>query len=64
MFSFMTPVVSKARKEPIQVEDCLLPSDQTAQGKCAHQFGLAGERSEIVAANTSLNIERTGSSPP
>lgn len=32
MFSFMTPIVSKARRADIALEDCLLPADQTAAG--------------------------------
>ncbi|KAG1659734.1 hypothetical protein FOA52_006004 [Chlamydomonas sp. UWO 241] len=30
MFSFMTPIVSKARNGTVELEDCLLPTDQTA----------------------------------
>ncbi len=33
MFSFMTPIVSKARRADITLEDCLLPPDQTAEGE-------------------------------
>ncbi len=31
----MTPIVSKARKQDVTLEDCVLPPDQTAEGEAS-----------------------------
>ncbi|KAG1659736.1 hypothetical protein FOA52_006006 [Chlamydomonas sp. UWO 241] len=55
MFSFMTPMVSKARKGAVELNDCMLPTDQTAN--VAYEK-FAANWSAATAATPNPNLRK------
>jgi hypothetical protein len=67
MFSFMTPIVSRARVGSVALDDCLLPTDQTADGKHAHAHARTHARAHQKSSNAAQGrhlITQAFLSPP